>query len=156
MDSSNERMPVIAPRPKQLGERRLSERREEEPALFMDLLRFPRDQEKDRRGKERRATPRVQVELECEERSGTSRYFHVTWDLSTFGLSTRYGYPHELGTRLSVFLHLPNEPSNPVEVTGEVVGRNAESGGVRIAFRNAPIDSLRKIHRFLSRRTQTP
>jgi hypothetical protein len=100
--------------------------------------------------RERRASPRFPVEVECEERLGASRYFRITSDLSTFGLSTRHGWPHEIGTRLQILLYLPDGQEKPVEVDAEVVDHFNAQGGMRLAFRNPRVDVLRRIHRFLS------
>jgi hypothetical protein len=100
--------------------------------------------------RERRATPRFAVEVECEERIGPSRYFRITSDLSTFGLSTRHGWPHDVGTRLQLLIYLPDGNDRPVEVEAEVVGHFNEFGGMRLAFRNPQVDVLRRIHRYLS------
>jgi hypothetical protein len=102
-----------------------------------------------RRVRDRRATPRLQVELDCEQSLGSGYYFGITWDLSTFGFSTRHGTPHEPGTRLNVTLHLP-DGEGPLISEAEVVGVNAESGGTRLAFRNPGMDVVRRIHRYLT------
>src|SRR5579871_6023369 len=82
--------------------RRTSERRNER-----------RETSIERRLRERRAAPRLPVEIECEEKHEGSRFVRVTWDLSPLGLSTRYGFPHPVGTRLQIGLYLPDEPQNP-------------------------------------------
>ncbi len=130
-------LPVIAPKPKLVPDRRLGERRSKES-------------DPGRRSRERRASPRVQVELDCEERCGSSRYFRITTDLSTFGLATRQGYRHRVGTRLELLLYLPDgEP--PLSLSAEVVGAYDERGGMRLAFRNPSREAVRRIHRFLLR-----
>lgn len=102
--------------------------------------------------RERRATPRLAVELECEERAGGSRLFRITTDLSTFGLSTRHGHPHPRGTRLKLALHLPDEAGTPVEVDAVVVGTFDDGGGMRLAFRRPSVEAARRIHKYLSTR----
>src|SRR5882724_9735214 len=74
-----------------------------------------------RRFRERRATPRVPVELECEESHGDSRYVRLTTDLSTFGMSTRHGPTPEPGSRLSLKLFLPDEPMAPLKLHAKVL-----------------------------------
>jgi hypothetical protein len=91
------------------------------------------------------------VELECEEQIGHSRYFRITWDLSAFGLSTRYGYPHPVGTKLKLALYLPDDPE-PVRLRAQVVGLWPENSGVRLAFRSPPADAVRRINRYLRSR----
>lgn len=142
-------LPVIAPRPRVLPDRRRYERR---GPWRLDM---PSLGERDRRAaRERRATPRVEVELDCEERHEGTRFFRITKDLSTFGLSTRSGFPHELGTRLDLRLYLPDDPQDPVCVQAEVVGWHNEDGGMRLAFRSPPAETVRRIHRYLKARAQ--
>src|SRR5512140_1703156 len=83
-----------------------------------------------RRRLERRATPRVQVELCCEDLSGEAPFFRTTFDLSTFGVSTRCGEGHPIGTELWLRLHLPDGVRHPVDVRAVVVGAHEESGGM--------------------------
>ncbi|MFZ5471627.1 MAG: PilZ domain-containing protein [Myxococcota bacterium] len=116
--------------------------------MFEDLKKRTLD-----RQRERRATPRVAVELEWEERVGTSRYFRITTDLSTFGLSARQGYAHELGTKVKLVLQLPDEVGTPIEVDAEVVGTYDARGGMRLAFRNPSVEAVRRIHKFLAARS---
>src|SRR4051812_24983439 len=120
-------LPVIAPRPKPLADRRTQDRRQ----LEREVIVAAGERDSDRReGRDRRATPRVEVELDFEERLGDTRYFRITRDLSTFGLSTRCGYPHPLGTKMNVTLYLPDAPSIPVTVSAEVVGYDTFDGGM--------------------------
>ncbi|MHB8875950.1 MAG: PilZ domain-containing protein [Myxococcaceae bacterium] len=123
--SDHEQLPVIAPRlkPHQLS-----------------------------RERDRRATPRLAVELECEERVGPSTYIRITSDLSTFGLSTRQGFVHALGSRLKLVLHLPDDRAHPLEVSAEVVGHYDRRWGMRLAFKNLSAEAGRRIHRYLSMR----
>lgn len=99
--------------------------------------------------RERRATDRFQAEVVCEDRLNGTSTFRLTWDLSTFGLSTQYGPALPHGTRLQLWLHLPDDQPMPVEVTAEVVGQNDHSGGMRLAFRSPSAESARRIHRYL-------
>jgi len=101
------------------------------------------------RSRDRRATPRMQIELCCEERSGRAPYCRTTWDLSTFGLSTQYGLAHPLGKTIQLRLHLPDDLRRPLDLEAEVVGHHDETGGMRLAFRNPPAESVRRIHRYL-------
>jgi hypothetical protein len=100
--------------------------------------------------RERRAAQRTSVELECEERVGPHRYFRVTQDISPFGLSTRYGYPHAVGTKLELWLYLPDDPTHPVKLQAEVVGQWPDEAGVRVAFRNPSGEAVRRISKVLS------
>lgn len=140
-------LPVIAPQPRRLTDRRTHDRRRR----TREPIRAAGERDTDRRsGRERRATARVEVELDFEELIGDTRYFRLTRDLSVFGLSTRCGYPHPIGTRLDLRLYLPDAPSTPVALAAEVVGYDTFDGGMRLAFRSPPKEAIRRIHRFLS------
>ena len=100
--------------------------------------------------RERRATPRVPVELECEEQQGDSRYVRLTTDLSTFGLSTRQGPTPIPGARMLIRLFLPDEPLAPLQLDAEVLSNYDAQGGMRLKFRKPSLDAVRRIHRYLS------
>ena len=133
-------------RPEKLADRRGS-RSDSLLGLFQRLSKGAQE----RRGfRDRRATPRVAVELECEERTPDSRYVLMTTDLSTFGMSTRQGNTPLTGTRVTLALFLPDEPLAPLELDAQVLGPYDSSGGMRLGFRNPCIDSVKRIHRYLS------
>src|SRR5512147_3297657 len=96
-----------------------------------------------RRRRERRATPRVQVELCCEELSGKAPRYRITFDLSTFGVATRCGEGRAIGTELWLRLHLTDDVRHPVDVRAVVVGAHEESGGMRLAFRSPSAGAVR-------------
>jgi len=98
--------------------------------------------------KDRRAIERVPVELECEERIGKSRYFRLTSDLSPFGLCTRSGLAHPVGTQMDLHLYLPDDRRQPLHLTAEVVAALPD-GGIRLAFKSPARTAVRRIHRFL-------
>lgn len=100
--------------------------------------------------RERRASPRVSVELECEERTEQSRYVRLTSDLSTFGMSTRQGHTPARGTRLTLSLFLPDEPLAPLKLDAEVLGPYDGSGGMRLKFKNPTVEAIKRIHRYLA------
>lgn len=99
--------------------------------------------------RERRATPRIPIELCCEERGGKRPYYRTTYDLSTFGLSTQYGHAYKKGTVLELRLHLPDDLRNPLDLKAEVVGTHAETAGMRLAFRSPSAEAVRRIHKYL-------
>ena len=103
-------------------------------------------------GPDRRATPRLKVELECEETIGTSRYFRITTDLSTFGLSTRQGFVYRLGKKVKLKLLLPDGQLEPLELAAEVVGHYDQGVGMRLAFRHPSVGAVRRIHKYLAAR----
>lgn len=112
--------------------------------------RISKGSEERRAFRERRATPRVAVELECEERTTDSRYVRLTSDLSTFGMSTRQGHTPPAGTRLTLALFMPDEPLAPLKLDAEVLGPYDSGGGMRLRFKNPSVDAIKRIHRYLS------
>jgi hypothetical protein len=65
-------------------------------------------------------------------------------------MSTRYGYPHPVGTQLELWLYLPDDPAHPVKLKAEVVGEWPDEAGVRVAFRNPSGQAVRRISKLLS------
>jgi PilZ domain len=108
-----------------------------------------------RRSRDRRATARYQAELVCEEWRGDTRHYRLTYDLSTFGLSTQYGPRYPFGTRVRLAIHLLDRSNDPVWMEAEVVGHHDQSGGMRLAFRNAEASAVQRIHRYLFSQTRT-
>ncbi|MBI3182816.1 MAG: PilZ domain-containing protein [Myxococcales bacterium] len=143
------KLPLITPRPKVPADRRLGERRQQKSLAKALIGSRPILERERRKRSERRATPRVEVQLECEERVGPARYFRLTSDLSTFGIGVRRGCPRKVGTRLKLLIHLPDEMDCPVEVEAEVVSPYDVHGGMRLAFRNPSREAARRIHRYL-------
>jgi hypothetical protein len=138
-------LPLLSPpRPKAKDRRGNSE-----SSLMGLYARLSSGQPERRRFRERRATPRVPVELECEESSGESRYVRLTTDLSTFGMSTRHGPTPVEGSRLVLKLFLPDEPMAPLKLEAEVLGSYDQNGGMRLRFHRPSLDAVRRIHRFL-------
>jgi len=103
---------------------------------------------------DRRATPRLQVEIICVERFEGTRYLRTTYDLSTFGLSTQHGHVHPLGTELDLELQLPDESSRPLLLRAKVVGHVGRNGGMRMAFKQPSRDAVRRLHKFLFSRME--
>src|SRR5262245_19790949 len=89
---------------------------------------------------DRRATPRVQTEIICVERVEGTRYLRTTYDVSTFGLSTRYGHLHPVGTELDLELQLPDDGSRPLQLRTKVVGHVNRTGGMQMAFKRPSRD----------------
>jgi hypothetical protein len=149
-------------------------------ATILPLLTPPKPKARDRRGvnsersvgglfarlssgqperrsfRERRATPRVPVELSCEESDGESRSLRQTTDLSTFGISMRQGPTPQKGSRLALKLYLPDQPLVPLELKAEVLGRYDDKGGVRLKFHRPSLEAVRRIHRFLNQKGSRP
>jgi hypothetical protein len=103
----------------------------------------------ERRGRDRRAGPRVQVALECEEWMGASRVVWTTHDVSTFGLSLRDCFSRPAGSRVWLSLHLPDDEPQPLLLEGRVLGPCSAEGGLRVRFVNPPLPGLRRLHAYL-------
>ena len=54
------------------------------------------------------------------------------------------------GSRITIRLFLPDEPTTPIELKAEVLGPFGEHGGVRMKFINPPVEAVRRIHRLLT------
>jgi hypothetical protein len=144
---------LIAPRPSFPPELLVDERRSLSRSLR--TLLYSQSRLNRRTGRDRRATGRFQAEIVCEERKGPSKHYRLTYDLSTFGLSTQYGPQYRIGTKVRLSLHLPDDITGPVEVDAEVVGLHEQSGGMRLAFRAPPAEGVRRVHRYLFAQTKT-
>jgi hypothetical protein len=93
--SSDPLLPLITP---SLRTEKQPDRRGSRSDSLLGLFnRLSKGAQERRAFRERRATPRVSVELECEERTTESRYVRMTNDLSTFGMSTRQGHTPPAG-----------------------------------------------------------
>lgn len=103
--------------------------------------------------KDRRATPRVAVmlnlELENDEAGSGLRAVYRTHDLSTFGVSIRSGPTPVVGTKVKLRVFLADDSSEPLELSGEVLGAFDASGGARVKFLSPPVEQVRRLHRFL-------
>lgn len=141
-------LPLIAPAPK--PEKQRDRRGSRSDSLLGLFDRLQKGAQERRAFRDRRATPRVAVELECEERTNDSRYVRMTHDLSTFGMSTRQGHTPPKGTRLTLSLFLPDEPLAPLKLDAEVLGAYDSGGGMRLRFKNPSVDAVKRIHRYLS------
>ena len=147
--SSDPLLPLITPSLR--TEKQQDRRGSRSDSLLGLFTRLSKGAQERRAFRERRATPRVSVELECEERTNdSSRYVRMTYDLSTFGMSTRQGHTPKKGTRLTLSLFLPDEPLAPLKLDAEVLGPYDGAGGMRMRFKNPSVEAVKRIHRYLS------
>ena len=159
MTSSPLKIQVIAPRPSYAGAPHLFNRGAGDGPgdsltkslkfLFSNTVTRTPSETAEKAHRERRATPRVPIELCCEERRGKRPYYRTTYDLSTFGLSTQYGHTYELGTLVDIRLHLPDDLRNPIDLRAEVEGVRDDTAGMRLAFRQPSAEAVRRIHKYL-------
>ena len=140
-------LPLLTPRLPQTVDRR-SQTGESMVKLFD---RIKHGEQERRSFKDRRATPRVNVglALEADSGSGDETMRLVTHDLSTFGLSISGGPTPKKGTRLTLKLFLPDEPTNPLVLDAEVLGPLGQDGGVRVRFIKPDIEAMRRIQRLV-------
>ena len=140
-------LPLISPQP---GERRKDRRGARSTDTLQGLYERIKGGLPERRTfRERRATPRVTVDLEVEQRQGESRYVRLTNDLSTFGLSVREGPTPKVGAKMVLALFLPDDPMSALELEAEVLGSYDAKGGMRVKFQKPSIEVVRRIHKYL-------
>ncbi len=142
-------LPLIAPRLGPNLDRRGTSSGEVRDPLQDLYSRLSKGSAERRAPRDRRASVRVTVELECEERDGDSVLVRLTNDLSTFGVSMREGPTPKTGSRLGLTLFLPGAP-DPIVLEAEVLGPWDTKGGTRLKFVRPTLEAVRRIHRFLA------
>ena len=99
--------------------------------------------------RDRRATPRVNVGFALEAGAGEETMRLITNDLSTFGLSISGGPTPKKGSKLTLKLFLPDEPTTPLLLDAEVLGPLGREGGVRMRFIKPDLEAVRRIHKLV-------
>ena len=99
--------------------------------------------------RDRRATPRVNVGFALEAGAGEETMRLITNDLSTFGLSISGGPTPKKGSKLTLKLFLPDEPTTPLVLDAEVLGPLGREGGVRMRFIKPDLEAVRRIHKLV-------
>jgi hypothetical protein len=89
------------------------------------------------------------VGLALEAGAGEETMRLITNDLSTFGLSISGGSTPKTGTRLTLKLFLPDEPTTPLVLDAEVLGPLGREGGVRMKFLKPDLEAVRRIHKLV-------
>lgn len=100
---------------------------------------------------DRRAHPRITVELRVDEHHDTATYFQQASDLSVGGLHLAGTISHPEGTRVSLELHLPGTGA-PVRVEAEVVSEPGDPIGMHLRFVDLDPDARERIERFIAAR----
>ena len=140
-------LPLLTPKLPQTMDRRTNTGE----AMVKLFDRIKQGESERRNFRDRRATPRVNVGLALEAGAGegeeTMRL--VTNDLSTFGLSISGGPTPKKGTKLTLKLFLPDEPTTPLELEAEVLGPLGKDGGVRMRFLKPDLEAVRRIHKLV-------
>jgi hypothetical protein len=138
-------LPLLTPKLPQTVDRR----RQTGESMVKLFDRIKQGESERRSFRDRRATPRVNVGLTLETGEGDEALRLVTHDLSTFGLSISGGATPKKGTKLSLRLFLPDEPTDPLVLEAEVLGPLGEDGGVRVKFIKPDLEAVRRIHRLV-------
>lgn len=138
-------LPLLTPRLPQTVDRR----RNTGESMVKLFDRIKQGEGERRSFRDRRASPRVNVGLALEADSGDETMRLITNDLSTFGLSIAGGKTPKKGTRLTLKLFLPDEPTEPLLLKAEVLGPLGEDGGVRMRFLNPDLEAVRRIHKLV-------
>jgi len=138
-------LPLLTPRLPRKADRR----RQTGESLVQLFDRIHKGEQERRSFRDRRATPRVAVALDCEAAEGDARVMCQTADLSTFGVALTGVPTPPLGTHVTLKLLLPDAEDEPVELKGEVLGAFDDKGGARLRFLSPPIDTIKRLHNFL-------
>jgi uncharacterized protein (TIGR02266 family) len=101
---------------------------------------------------ERRASPRVPVEMWVEESTDRELYFQRGANISMGGLYLERTIPHNRGTVINLRFTLPGETS-PIKVHGEIVnvGDTPEDLGMGLRFVDLSDTDRARIERFMAR-----
>ena len=138
-------LPLLTPRLPQTIDRRSNTGE----AMVKLFDRIKQGASERRNFRDRRATPRVNVGLALEAGAGQDTMRLTTNDLSTFGLSISGGKTPKKGTRLSLKLFLPDEPTTPLVLDAEVLGPLGREGGVRMKFIKPDLKAVQRIHKLV-------
>ncbi len=138
-------LPLLTPRLPQTLDRRAHTGE----AMVKLFDRIKAGESERRNFRDRRATPRINVGLALEAGEGEQTMRLVTNDLSTFGLSISGGRTPKKGTRLTLKLFLPDEPTTPLVLDAEVLGPLGRDGGVRMRFIKPDLEAVRRIHKLV-------
>lgn len=138
-------LPLLTPKLPQTLDRRTNTGE----AMVKLFDRIKQGESERRNFRDRRATPRVNVGLALEAGEGEETMRLVTNDLSTFGLSISGGPTPKKGSKLTLKLFLPDEPTTPLELEAEVLGPLGKDGGVRMRFLKPDLEAVRRIHKLV-------
>lgn len=138
-------LPLLTPKLPQTIDRRTNTGE----AMVKLFDRIKQGESERRNFRDRRATPRVNVGLALEADAGEETMRLITNDLSTFGLSISGGPTPKKGTKLTLKLFLPDEPTTPLVLDAEVLGPLGRDGGVRMKFLKPDLEAVRRIHKLV-------
>ncbi len=139
-------LPLLTPKLPEVPDRR-SRDRDSVQEIFDGIARERRSH------RDRRSAPRLAVmlnlELENDEAGSGLRAVYRTHDLSAIGVAIRSGVTPAIGSKVKLRIYLADDKSEPLELSGEVVGAFDSNGGARVKFVKAPLKQARRLHRFL-------
>jgi len=100
---------------------------------------------------DRRAGPRIPIEMWVEEMTDSERYFRRAGNLSRGGLRLEHTIPLPVGTIVHLTFTLPGD-AKPVRVSGQIVS-NAGPDDLRmgVKFVDASADAQAQIDAYLAR-----
>lgn len=100
---------------------------------------------------ERRASPRVVVDLWIEERTEDALYFQRVTSLSATGLYLDRTLPHPPGTRVTLDVRLPGDTA-PMRLHGEVCApRDPRAVGMAVRFTDLALAERARLLEFIAR-----
>jgi hypothetical protein len=100
---------------------------------------------------ERRAAPRIPLEMWVEETTDEERYFRRAANLSRGGLRLEHTIPLPIGTTVHLTFTLPGDKA-PVSVSGQIVSSTGPDDlKMGLKFVNVTLEAQAKIDAFLAR-----
>jgi uncharacterized protein (TIGR02266 family) len=97
---------------------------------------------------ERRASQRINVQLQVVETHEDSTYFQRTANISAGGLYLEGTMPHPPGTKVRLRFTLPRDEA-PIEVTGEITAGKDTEPGMGVRFVDLSAGDRTRIERFI-------
>jgi len=101
---------------------------------------------------DRRASPRIPVEMWVEESTDRELYFQRGANISAGGIFLERTIPHSKGTVVNLQFTLPDE-STPIKVKGEIVnvGDDPTELGMGVKFIDLDDNARQRIQQFIER-----
>jgi uncharacterized protein (TIGR02266 family) len=107
------------------------------------------------RTEERRASPRIPVEMWVEESTDRELYFQRGANISAGGIFLERTIPHARGTHVTLRFTLPGD-ATPLEVKGEIVnvGESNEELGMGVKFVDIGDADRERIEQYIRRASE--
>ena len=112
-------------------------------------------EEENNKNGERRASPRIPVEMWVEESTDRELYFQRGANLSAGGIFLERTIPHSKGTVVNLQFTLPDD-SAPIKVKGEIVnvGDDPAELGMGVKFVDVSDEDKQRILHFIERASE--